>query len=292
MKGFSLKNWIEDSRAAYVNNLGSYDNDNKFLNNDLGDLIKGNKDLNDLSKEEVKKLKMQFFDVQEKIHVEYLIPEENSAFDIMKNVDPSKHKVPNEYEIVKLLSAFVAGYNLANQDFKNNAVLCNQIINTYVNDGYNFYPLLEKLNERANQLVDGADSYLSKDRRDFEFQVSNVGAKLLQNAQKLSPYNQVFDITDKIGKLLEQQEDEISEERQKSMQGNIDALKQQLDVAIADFDPDFLRQIAVDRIPNLVEWERFYDYGLSALQESIANYEASLESVENKQLSNTVDNVK
>ena len=308
MKGFSLKKWIERFRNTYERE--SYElSENDYW--DYNHIAYAYDNLENLSKEQIKNLKNQYIKHQNEQALN------NDATGIVMddyylkrwNLGDMEADVPTEDAIRTLLATFACGcnYNMESE-YKKISTRCNEIINTYVNEGYNFYPLLEDLvkakkrREKEIQLekeksfttkdgkpanikngikLVGGPNYDAINAREENVRANNLGIGLLENAERLSPYKEVFDISDKIGELSKMVDEVINNgDANFDIEGakkEIEILREQLKNTVSQFDPDFLKATGDSRLSYLTasgsEMRNIHARGLTEVKRVISQNE-------------------
>lgn len=277
MKGFSLKRWIEQFRNE--NPKGENDNFQEW--SDYYGVAYAYDDLKNLSKEQIKDLKQKYIEVQKKE-----ASNNGAIFDEMGELQSIELEnfnvsVPTEEHLRMLIGLLATSARFTTEDasfFAQIGKKANVILNTYVSQGYNIYPMLtsitkdKQLNEEKSQLTfttkdgkpatinDGIHIDVNKSLDEIkncseDIKRDRFGIRVLENAEELSPYKEVFDLSDKIA--------ELNIKRNKAIEGSdpdyddskaveeIEALKDQLTKVVANYDPDFLRATADSRLDYL-----------------------------------------
>ncbi len=321
MKGFSLKKWIESYRAKYYE--PSRDNDNFQDTMDYYSIAYAYDNLDKLSEKEIRDLKKKFIEIQKQE-----AKDTNAIFDeqtAVENMDLEYMEVgvPTEQSIRQLIGMVATGAKYPKGDtivdWGRKAEKANKIVNTYVHDGYNIYPMLtslakekkeleKSLNEEKSKsfttkngkpatinggirLEGGPDQEKVKDLSE-SIKLNGFGIKVLENAEELSPYKQVFDISDKIGELnratakaLDNNDPNFDLE---ATQNQIEELRQQLTTMVGGYDPDFLMATADSRLDYFAatnsKMQGIHKYGLSEIKKSINMAEKLKEQQEEKNL--------
>ena len=306
MKGFSLKKWIESYRAKYYE--PSRDNDNFQELMDYCSIAYAYDNLDKLSEKEISDLKKKFIEVQKsEAYKNDFIGEEDNYLEVRSEEDIVK-TASTEGNIRQLIGMIAAGAKLpknsSNAELLKKAEVANKMVNTFVHDGYNIYPMLtnltrykkefeKSLNEEKSKsfttkngkpatinggirIEGGPDQETVKDLSE-SIKLNGFGIKVLENAEELSPYKQVFDISDKIG--------ELNRETAKALDSNdpnfdldatqkqIDELRQQLTTMVGGYDTDFLMATADSRLEYFAatnsKMQGIHKYGLSEIRNSI-----------------------
>lgn len=254
MKGFSLKRWIE----AYQKKCPRLEGDSFERETDASvydNIVYYHDDLSKLTKEEVKELKKQFIETQKSEANGHTIVGGVDMFSL-ENLDIDYFDpIPNEENIIRSIQMIAAGASLpknaSNAELLKKAEKVNKILNTFVYEGYNIYPMLTSLTNGKKEF----EKPPRKPGNEIDAKMNGFGIRVLENAEKLSPYKEVFDLSDKIA--------ELNIKRNKAIDGSdpdyddskaveeIEALKDQLTKVVANYDPDFLRATADSRLDYL-----------------------------------------
>lgn len=302
MKGFSLKRWIEQFRNE--NPKGENDNFQEWSN--YYGVAYAYDDLKNLSKEQIKDLKQKYIEVQKKEATD-----NGAIFNEMEQLKTTELEslnatVPTEESIRMLIGMVAAGVPFTDDRTDLNKVgkKANIIINTYVSEGYNIYPMLtsitkdKQLNEEKSKLTfttkdgkpatinDGIHIDVNKSLDEIkncseDIKRDRFGIRVLENAEELSPYKEVFDISDKIGELNRQMNKALDSgdpefDLNQTLE-QIDALKGQLTTVVSGFDPDFLLATADSRLDYLntigSDMKYVHAVGLREIKTSVAKAE-------------------
>ena len=143
MKGFSLKKWIESYRAKYYE--PSRDNDNFQELMDYYSIAYAYDNLDKLSEKEISDLKKKFIEVQKsEAYKNDFIGEEDNYLEVRSEEDIVK-TASTEGNIRQLIGMIAAGAKLpknsSNAELLKKAEVANKMVNTFVHDGYNIYPV-------------------------------------------------------------------------------------------------------------------------------------------------------
>ena len=137
-----------------------------------------------------------------------------------------------------------------------------RMIERYVKQGYNPYPLMRKINEEYERL--------SKEENDVykESQSKLICAKsqmLMERMEAVSPYKSIFNMTEKLGELMEEEKQLMKDENYDNMdelQEKIDKQKELLTKRIetSGFDLDELFSIINSKKEYIKECEPNFNY--------------------------------
>ena len=318
MKGFSLKRWIEqyqnydlDMDAIFRDeNAYAYkptESDEKLRYNDVMDY----QDIalvstHSLGVSDVARLKQKYIECHREKGLNYDGALYEKGDDYMEFAEPQDSwRTPSEDNIIGLIGICLAGHKSAIPDWRRKSDAANRYINTMVSEGYDVYALMAGMKKYQNMrekdlseenakpftakgpatagniVVEGGPDieqvkYLKKEIAEHHF-----GVKLLENAEKLSPYKEVFDISDKIAMMKKQislnQTPGVESDPNfdyADAQEQIEELQKQLQVVVADFDADFLKATGDSRLEYLTvsgdkEKTTYHYVGLGEIKRAI-----------------------
>lgn len=137
-----------------------------------------------------------------------------------------------------------------------------RMIERYIKQGYNPYPLMRKINAEYERLAK------EENEVDKESQSKLVCAKsqmLMERVEAVSPYKPIFNIAEKLGELLEEEKQKMKDENYDNMdelQEKIDKQKELLTKRIesSGFDLDELAAVIKGKREYIKECEHGFDY--------------------------------
>lgn len=136
-----------------------------------------------------------------------------------------------------------------------------QVIKAYIQEGFNPYPLMRKMNKQYN-FLDENDTELLEDRILFE-----KGRRVMEQMEAVSPYKPLFNISEKLGDLVEQhrlllKDENYSEDKELELQEKIAKYRETLSkhIATSEFDLDELQNVASNKREYLKESEQGFSY--------------------------------
>ncbi len=138
------------------------------------------------------------------------------------------------------------------------------MIERYVKQGYNQYPLMRKINQEYNDL-----DKLSKTENSEDLQQNKIvclkSQMLMERMEAVSPYKPIFNMAEKLGELMEEEKQMMKDENYDNMdelQEKIDKQKELLTKRIesSGFDLDELASLINNKKEYLKESEQGFDY--------------------------------
>lgn len=137
-----------------------------------------------------------------------------------------------------------------------------RMIERYIKQGYNPYPLMRKINAEYERLAK------EENEVDKESQSKLICAKsqmLMERMEAVSPYKPIFNMAEKLGELMEEEKQMMKDENYDNMdeiQEKIDKQKELLTKRIesSGFDLDELQNVASNKREYLKESEQGFSY--------------------------------
>ena len=137
-----------------------------------------------------------------------------------------------------------------------------RIIERYIKQGYNPYPLMRKINEEYNELSKNENEV------DKAAQAKLICAKsqmLMERMEAVSPYKPIFNMAEKLGELLEEEKQMMKDENYDNMdelQEKIDKQKELLTKRIesSGFDLNELASVINSKKDYIKESENGFNY--------------------------------
>lgn len=139
-----------------------------------------------------------------------------------------------------------------------------KMVETYVKEGYNIYPLMRKINESYNEL-----SRISKDHKNENVDRNKViclkSQMMMERMEAVSPYRTIFRVAENLGQLIEEEKEMRKQENYDAsdeLQEKIDKQRELLTRKIesSGFDMDELTCIADSKRKYIQESEQGFNY--------------------------------
>lgn len=139
-----------------------------------------------------------------------------------------------------------------------------KIIETYVKEGYNIYPLMRKINEAYNELL-----RIGKEDKNENIEANKVvclkSQMLMERMEAVSPYRTIFRVAENLGQLIEEEKEMRKQENYDAsdeLQEKIDKQRELLAKKIesSGFDMDELTSIADSKRKYIQESEQGFNY--------------------------------
>ena len=324
MKGFSLKNWIMKYYTIFSNlyehnvdflldrvkeSEEKFKNDDDMSYEDIACI-----DVDNLSQEEIQRLKQKYIELHNKeAACPYplgVVAEEDDIMDAYDLDHTVSWGIATEDRIRGLIGIVIAGEKSKNPDYREKAEAANSYLKGIVAEGYDIYPIMkDMINAKKQQEMDlkeenskpyivengvvvspGPDAELVDILRSRVADNSR-GIKLFEDYEKLSPYWEVFEISDQIGKLkmLEKKAESDTSLNPEIIAQQIELLQNKLVSVVSQFDPVFLQQVSKNRLDYLIasgqkELMNYHVNGASAIRTAIGKSQTQQKQAQNENM--------
>lgn len=137
-----------------------------------------------------------------------------------------------------------------------------RIIERYIKQGYNPYPLMRKINEEYNRL---AQNETEQEVAGQEKLICAKSQMLMERMEAVSPYKPIFNMAEKLGELIEEQKQKMKDENY----DNMDELEERIDkqkelltkrIEASGFDLDELAAVINGKKDYIKECEHGFNY--------------------------------